>query len=263
MAEFIRPHDRITKDSIEAYQEYDLDGTPFSVFLMNKWSSSDTFDLIFHFHGMETPVLFASQNTISPSIVLLANLGTGSSVYQRTLDSIQLIDLIGQIENKLLPKSKYIRSVTLTAFSAGYGAVRSIFIKQSEMVDNVILLDGLHCSYIPARTPIFEGGRLDSTGLIPFIDFAKKAINKEVRFIITHSTIFPGTFASTTETSQYILDELSIKRNPFLRQGPLGMQQIGLAKSGNFEVISFAGNTAPDHVDQFHGLGYFLKDILL
>lgn len=36
--------------------------------------------------------------------------------------------------------------------------------------------------------------------------------------LITHSEIFPGTFASTTETAGYLPDQLGTKRTPALQR---------------------------------------------
>jgi hypothetical protein len=37
------------------------------------------------------------------------------------------------------------------------------------------------------------------------------------------------------------------------------MQQISDVRQGGLNVLGFAGNSAPDHIDQFHGLGQWLK----
>ena len=75
---------------------------------------------------------------------------------------------------------------------------------------------------------------------------------------MTHSEIFPGTFASTTETADYLLRELGLHRTPVLRWGPRGMQQLSEVRAGGFELLGFAGNSAPDHIDQFQGMPEFL-----
>jgi hypothetical protein len=132
-----------------------------------------------------------------------------------------------------------------------------------ERVASVILLDGLHAGYVPDGRVLYEGGRIDASGLAPFIKLAGESSMKPSakRFLITHSEIFQGTFVSTTEATDFILKELSVKRHPVLRWGPGGMQQLSFARKSHFEVIGFAGNTAPDHVDHFHGLAYFLKEL--
>jgi hypothetical protein len=47
-------------------------------------------------------------------------------------------------------------------------------------------------------------------------------------------------------------------RKPVLKWGPLGMQQTSEARSGRFALLGFAGNSAPDHIDHFHGMYHFL-----
>ncbi len=65
----------------------------------------------------------------------------------------------------------------------------------------MLLLDGLHASYEPEGTVLAKGGAIDSTALDVFVKFARAAVRGDKRFVVTHSEVFPGTFASTTETS--------------------------------------------------------------
>jgi hypothetical protein len=37
------------------------------------------------------------------------------------------------------------------------------------------------------------------------------------------------------------------------------MQQLSEVRQGQFEVMGFAGNAGPDHIDQFHGMPEFLR----
>jgi hypothetical protein len=37
------------------------------------------------------------------------------------------------------------------------------------------------------------------------------------------------------------------------------MQQLSEAKNGQFRLLGFAGNSAPDHVDHLHALPEFSK----
>ena len=154
--------------------------------------------------------------------------------------------------------------VTLVGFSAGHGAVRAILREPRHFaaVDAVLLLDGMHTSYVPERTVLADGGTLDTTNLAAFARFAAAAVRGEKRFVVTHSEIFPGTFASTTETADWLLAALGLRRTPVLRWGPRGMQQVGEASAGRFELLAFAGNSAPDHVDQLHAMPELLARTL-
>ena len=46
---------------------------------------------------------------------------------------------------------------------------------------------------------------------------------------------------------------------PVLQWGPGGMQQLSEVRKGRFEIMGFAGNSGPDHIDQFHGMPEFLR----
>ena len=107
-----------------------------------------------------------------------------------------------------------------------------------------------------------NGGAIDTTNLVAFANFARAAMRGEKRFLVTHSEIFPGTFASTTETADWLLRALGLRRTPVLRWGPRGMQQLSEVRSGKFEVLGFAGNSAPDHVDQFQSMPELLSRLL-
>jgi hypothetical protein len=149
------------------------------------------------------------------------------------------------------------KPIYLSGFSAGYGAIREIL--REFQPDAVLLVDGLHTGYDPEGKP----GPLKAEGLQPFVAFAREASQGRKRMVVTHSEIFPGTFASTTDTADYLLGQLGFKRTPQLKRGPLGTQQLSFARKGNFEVLGFAGNSAPDHIDQLHALAEWLKRIKL
>jgi hypothetical protein len=157
-----------------------------------------------------------------------------------------------------------IGNVTLTGFSAGHGATRAILLepRHFEAVDAILLMDGMHTSYIPERRVLADSGTLDTTNLAAFANFARAAARGEKRFLVTHSEIFPGTFASTTETADWVLRAMDVRRQPTLAWGPRGMQQTSRARAGQFEVMGFAGNSAPDHVDHLHAMPELLRRLL-
>jgi hypothetical protein len=40
------------------------------------------------------------------------------------------------------------------------------------------------------------------------------------------------------------------------------MQQLSEVRAGQFELLGFAGNSAPDHIDQLHAMPELLKRLL-
>jgi len=258
MEEPIRAHDRVLDRTLPG-QSFQIEGVlpkPVDIFLPESWVGADSVDLLIHFHGAPYVAHDAVSKTERPMAVAVVNLGSGSSVYERPfLDQSVFGKLIEHIEEKVPP----VRSIYLSSWSAGYGAVRAILKSDSEHLDGIIILDGLHTDYVPDRMTLHDGGKLNTTKLADFLSFARESIASRKRMLITHSEIFPGTYASTTETASWLIRKAGLLRKSVLQWGPVGMQLLSETKAGNFSVLGFAGNTAPDHVDHYHGLPTFLE----
>lgn len=145
--------------------------------------------------------------------------------------------------------------IDVAGWSAGCSGIRQILLHASgrDAVDRVICIDGIHASYRSGK-PGPKESDIDTTRLRGIAAFARRAIAGEKELLIVHTEIFPGTFASTTETADWLLRELGVKRAAILKWGPMGSQQLSEAKSGQFELRGYAGNSAPDHVDLLHAL---------
>ncbi|MFL5573376.1 MAG: hypothetical protein ACJ78R_07680 [Gemmatimonadaceae bacterium] len=237
---------------------------PVEVFVPDGVPTTEGVDLIVHFHGAAWLPEQAGVRDARRAVVAVVNLGTGSGTYDRTFTDPAVFDsLLAGVQRQVTAvtgKVARIGAVTLIGFSAGHGAVRAILRdpRHFARVNAVLLLDGMHTSYVPEGRVLAAGGALDTTNLVAFVDFARAAMRGEKRFIVTHSEIFPGTFASTTETADWLIERLGLRRTPVLKWGPRGMQQTSEARQGDFELLGFAGNSAPDHVDHLHGMPEFL-----
>lgn len=265
MQEHTRAHVRVGEEEL-AGSTFRLKGIlnrDVSVFVPDTVRVAAKYDLLIHFHGSAFIANTAVSRADRPMIAVNVHLGAGSSVYeQRFLDPDALDDLVDSVTTSLSNNSIVegeMAHLFLSAFSAGYGAIRAILRSHAARIDGVLLLDGLHTDYVPPRVVLHDGGSLEDSKLEPFVTYARMAVEGRKRFLITHSEIFPGTFASTTETSDYVIAQLGLKRNPVLDWGPGGMQLLSRTEAGRFTVLGFAGNTAPDHVDHFHGLPHFLS----
>jgi hypothetical protein len=214
--------------------------------------------LFIHFHGATWLAEVAAAK--HKSAVIYVQLGNGSSVYARPFaEPKAFADMLKEAEERAARKFDF---VGLTAWSAGYGAVRAILKddKHYERVRFVLLLDGLHAGYVSGK-PGPKEPELLTEDLAVFVKLARDATAGKKQFVLTHTEIFPGTFASTTETADYLLKQLELKRKPVLRWGPLGTQILCEVKHESFHLLGFAGNSAPDHVDLLHALPEFLNEI--
>lgn len=209
--------------------------------------------LLVHFHGgtWVPEQIIAKKHR---SAVLAVQLGAGSSVYARPfLEPASFAMLLDEASRAAHTQFS---PIAISGWSAGYGAIREILRTDRNVarIDTIVLVDGLHVSYNPEGKP----GPLQPEGLKPFLDFARQAVAGRKRMLLLHSEIYPGTYASTTETADWLIRELGLKRKPVLKRGPMGTQQLSETRSGHFEVLGFAGNSAPDHVDLLHALGAWL-----
>ncbi len=241
---------------------------PVEVFIPDKppvsAGAADERTLLVHVFSAAYVPMHAVANARDRYVLAVINLPGSSSAYERALsDSAAWNTLIQRVRDETVARTRgrvSVGRVVVSAFSAGYGGVRALLSDERTAagIDGVLLLDGLHTSYIPERTVLFEGGALDTLKLLPFLRYARRAVAGEVRFVFTHSEVFPATFASTTETADWIIAALGLARTPVLEWGPGGMQQISEVRRGGLAILGFAGNTGPDHGDHLHGLGGFL-----
>lgn len=259
MTEGVRAHERVMEQDLPG-ESFAIEGvlpSPVDVFVPQRWAASDSVNLLIHFHGASRVVRDAANRIDQPFAVVTVNLGSGSSVYEQPFqDVIPFVQLLIEVRESIAPR---IGNIYLSSWSAGYGAVRAILKTHAKEIKGIILLDGLHSDYIPDRVTLHEGGTINGEKLDGFLEYARGATSGSNRMIITHSEIFPGTYPSTTETASYLADHLGLVRTPVLEWGPVGMQQISEAKAGRLAILGFAGNSAPDHVDHFHGLATFLE----
>lgn len=223
--------------------------------------------LLVHLFGASYVPMHAVASAHGRYVLAVVNLGGGSAAYERPLsDSAAWANLLRRVRDETTSRSGgrvRLGRVIVSAFSAGYGGVRALLSDErtAEAIDAVILLDGLHTSYLPERTVLAEGGALDTTKLVPFLRYARRAAAGQASLLITHSEIFPGTFASTTETTDWLIGALGLTRTPVLAWGPGGMQQLSEVRRGRLTILGFAGNTGPDHIDHLHGLREFLAQV--
>jgi hypothetical protein len=115
----------------------------------------------------------------------------------------------------------------------------------------------VHTGYVDGK-PGPEESKIETDNLQNWLRLGRDAMAGKKRFIMTHSEIFPGTFASTTETADYLLREWGLAAHPVVKWGPMKTQMLSEVKAGGLRVVGFAGNSAPDHVDQLHSLPEYL-----
>jgi len=206
-----------------------------------------SFDVIIHFHGHE-PIRKEFVKTARGIVLVGIDLGIGSGAYQSTFSSPHVFEnLLTSIEKGVAKhagvKNAKIRKLALSAWSAGYGAIEQILRQPSgKKVDAVILLDSLHAGYADEQNKTLKAEQLT-----PFVDFAKRASAKQKFMFMSHSSIIPPGYASTTEVSRYMVARLGGKPKKASRQDVLGLDMIDRYDKGNFHMRGYDGDDKPDH----------------
>ncbi len=210
-----------------------------------------TVPLFIHFHGPAWIAEAAAARSGKLAVVSL-QLGSGSAVYARPFtDARRLRHLIDEAGRKAGVRFEL---VGLSGWSAGYGAVRALVRCEDyyRQVRWVILLDGLHAGYAKGKQP--RPADLDA-----FVRLAKDAAAGKKRFLITHTAIEPGKYASTTECADYLLEQAGVKRQKNDKPGPSRLPRRSEARREGLRIIGCAGSTAAAHVDHLHALAALLQ----
>jgi hypothetical protein len=254
MVEHTRAHPRLPEEPPRGRREQLAVGT---LFIPAKLQKAKRLPLFVHFHGAAWVAEIAAARSGRFAVISVQS-GSGSSVYARQFSDHGLFDaMVREATDKT---GVAFGPISLTAWSAGHGAIREILSVPEDYarVQKVLLIDGLHTGYVNGK-PGPQESELERDHLDIFVKFAKDAVAGRKTMIVTHSEIFPGTFASTTETADWLVAQLGLRRRAVLRWGPAKTQQLSESRAGKFLLLGYAGNSAPDHIDEFHGLPEYLK----
>ncbi|WP_233562054.1 hypothetical protein [Sorangium cellulosum] len=228
------------------------------------FSSADgAYDLVVHFHGINDVVQAGFERAGLNAVVMIINMGISSAAYEtrfsiRSYLPVLLARTQAALEARGLRDAR-LRRVALSAFSAGYGAVRGLLNQPgfADKVDAVLLLDGIHTGYMPLDHS------LDMERLKPFGRFAEQAATGKKLMSITHSEITPvGDYAGTHESTDALLKLAGAQRAPGAGADAQAVYELSgtaseakprfvplsEAHKGAFHVRGYAGTQKPDHV---------------
>lgn len=214
------------------------------------------YDLLAHFHGAE-PV----RKLVTPLglglVVATFDLGTLSSGYDRAFTAAGTFDaMLASISREVSAVTNHPaarpRSIVLSSWSAGYGAVRRIVAPGRDDVDAIVLIDSLYASFAPgAETP-------DPAELAPFAALARSAARGGPLLVVTHSSVPTYGYSSTVDTATFLLRDVGLDAGLV---APPDTDPFGLIRArerNHFFVRGYAGHDAAAHCAQLR----LLPDIL-
>lgn len=219
-------------------------------------------DLILHFHGAHDIVFRAVAGRFPGAVAAVVNLNGLSGAYQGYVGRDphwMFVKLLAEI--KQASGAPSFSSITLSSFSAGYGAIRSLLQDQDcvRMVDHVVLADTVYASFGELRNSVGSRPYPSASQNKPFIDFAKLAVRGEKGMVLTHCELEPEAYASTEEVGAQIRDAIGAPLVPFDESWSGGVSVKGKARKGRFVSIATRGNQGSDHLAHLRALGIWYR----
>src|SRR6478736_4875786 len=206
---------------------------------------SGGFDLIIHLLGDE-PIrreLIASEQPFALYSMTAGQNQGYASLFTGTQFQASIVAGVEQAVSKRLGKPAHVRHLAMSAWSAGFVGIEATLSQPAgKDIDAVILIDGLHA---PRNNDLQFKAQMK-----PFVDFAALAARGERAFFVSHSSIDPPDFASTTECAHYVISTLGGKPEPVRRTDRFGLDLVEFFQKGDFQVRGYAGNDRADHCAQ-------------
>ncbi|MEM9753398.1 MAG: hypothetical protein AAF916_08430 [Planctomycetota bacterium] len=224
----------------------------------------DKIDLLVHFHGGPTTVRNNAAYGGLNAAILTVNYSGRSSAYSRPFqDTKRFENLLRETraalrKQKDLPADSDIGRLSLSSFSAGYGAIREI-LKQPEFfdrVDGILLADSLYASFASEEDKTPNDGQMRD-----FRAYAEQAARGGKVMIVTHSQVSTSTYANTQQTADDLLRHLEVRAGNINKAGLGGLRFHRTARVGNFTVWGASGDDGEAHMQHLRFIGTWLADL--
>ena len=116
-------------------------------------------------------------------------------------------------------------------------------------IDAVIAADSIHASILK------QGSRriVDATQMRPFLNFARLSTTGQKVFIISHSQLPVEPYASTTETTHYLLRQLALTERGAKPQAH-EFAPLTLTKRNGFHAAGYPGEDGAAHLQHLRNI---------
>lgn len=223
--------------------------------------------LLVHFHGAPATVQQAFTRCDINAVLVVVNFPGLSTAYSRPFQTDRRL-FITIVERAKATYEAAIASeswegwnrISVSTFSAGYGAVREIIKTQDyfDQIDAIVAADSIYAGLaqeVPER-------KVNEKQMSDFLRFASLAVAEEKTFLISHGAL-QTPYASTAETADYLLRALEIDPTEDRSIQIEGMRQVTHASRGSLLVLGFAGTEGKDHLQHLHNIDLLWKRLAI
>lgn len=221
--------------------------------------------LFIHFHGAKKTVREAFERSDVDAVLVIINFPGLSTAYSKPFaeDAQLFAEILDRAKQGLPPElvdaSLRWERISLSSFSAGYGAIREI-LKSPEhfrQVDDIVAADSIYAGLDAKQS----GRQVDEKNMRDFLKFARKAVERRKRFTISHSMLVTP-YASTVETAGYLLQSLKVERRKVKLMRADAFKQMNEASAGHFTVWGFEGVTGQAHMLHLQHIDIFWNTLV-
>lgn len=158
---------------------------------------------------------------------------------------------LNYLKNKYPNKNINLGKIVISGFSGGGSVVASLATQRDKIkgkLVGIIINDGLHSN------PNTAEGRRKLDAIVAWAKETQQDPNKI--FKILHTAIHPGSYSSTTETANYLLDKLNLQRqkpNNSEEFKQYGFSPASMAKDNRTEVVQMYDKQTPYFADNRSG----------
>jgi len=212
-------------------------------------------ELIIHFHGAVAAVRTAMERAGHGETVLVVTMPGLSTAYAKPFQNdpalfVKLLEQAWPAEQEPVEADRWQR-ITLSCFSAGYGAVREILRSPAaDRVDGIVAADSIYAG-VDREQPRRTVSPRDMAG---FLAFARQAAAGQRVFVIAHSAQRTP-YASTTETADFLLASLGLRRTRLNPDGDEPFARVSQCREGGLLVTGYSGESAEAHLNHLRILG--------
>lgn len=220
------------------------------LFVPARLQPAASMDLLVHFHGDPLTVARNVHKAELACAVVIVNYPGLSAAYSKplqdsTLFASILADALRTLKTQHPPITRW-GKISVSSFSAGYGAVRELLRQKSwfERIDGILLADSLYAGYAGEG----ESRQVDPRNMADFRAFAKAAAQGRKTLILTHSYLVPGKYASTIETADDLIAWIGGKRESVRPNTDDPVPIVSRCERGNFHLYGWPGTDGEAHM---------------
>jgi len=199
-------------------------------------------NILFFFRGGGTGVMNQSSTN---AIVVTADAGSAGGgpsrqAYGRSDFVNQCVAaIIAQLKTKLKREDIKLGKLGLCGWSGGYDPIHGILGDNAKLVkqpDYIGVFDGMHHG---------PRGKPNEQAMAVWQEFAQRAVQGGTQFVVTHTAVDPGSYASSTDTADWLVSHNGMTRQPVTEWNGKGVKPATVATNGNFQIVQLYDKQQP------------------